>query len=246
MKIRHILLAGSLLLSACNLATSADKPASAPNSTPVPATEAVSNPTPIPTSTLFRDDFDATLEDGWAWQNEDPAHWSLNARPGWIEITVQPGHISTGNYSNLLLRLAPAEDFQIEASLEFEPVANFQFAGLVVYQSDVDFLQAGRAYCQPSGTCIGSGLYFDNYSRNKIQSSNLAAPYEAGKLIYLRLQRKGDTYTFFTSQDGISWTEMGQHQNGLEPLLVGLVADQNNDGLPIPAHFGYFQITRLE
>ena len=245
MKIKYILLVGGLLLSACNLSAPTDEPASVPSHSPIPVTQAIANPTPIPSSTLFRDDFDTTLEDNWAWQNEDPANWSLSAKPGWLEITVQPGHISTGNYSNLLLRLAPAGDFQIEASLEFEPVANFQFAGLVVYQSDVDFLQAGHAYCQPSGTCIGSGLYFDNYSRNTVQSSNLAASYEGGELIYLRLQRKGHIYTFFSSLDGINWTEMGQHQNGLESLLVGLVADQNNDGLPISARFGYFQITEL-
>ncbi len=245
MKMRSILLSCSLLLSACNLGAPAGTPNALADATPT-VIQVASSPTPIPTSTLFRDDFDGMLKEGWAWQNEDPANWNLSAKPGWLEIIVQPGHISTANYSNLLLRLAPGKDFQIEASLEFEPVANFQFAGLVVYQTDVDFLQAGRAYCKPSGTCIGSGLYFDNYSRNKITNSNLATPYEGGKLIYLRLQRRGDMYTFFSSPDGITWTEMGQHQNELEPLLVGVVADQNNDGVPLPAHFGYFQISELK
>jgi beta-xylosidase len=239
MKMRYILLIGSLLLSACNLA------APAATNTSVPVTQVMPSATPIPSSTLFRDDFDATLKEGWAWQNEDPASWSLSTRPGWIEINVQRGHIVASNYTNLMLRLAPAGDFQIETSLEFEPVANFQFAGLVVYQSDVDFLQAGRAYCDPSGTCVGSGLYFDNYSRLNVKGSNLAAPYEAGELVYLRLQRKGDTYIFFASPDAIHWIEMGQHQNELEPLLVGVVAGQNNDGAPISAYFGYFQISEL-
>jgi beta-xylosidase len=246
MRIKTLLLLCILLLTSCNTSTPAP-------ATEVPPTQQVlptftSTPEIVPTLSpiLFHDDFDQTLADGWSWQNEDAANWNLSTQSGWLEIMVLRGHIVTGNYSNLLLRAAPEGDFQIETSLIFEPAANFQFAGLIVYQSDADFMQAGRAYCEGTDICIGSGLYFDNFSASTFEDLNFATPYEYGELAYLRLQREADLYTFFSSPDGINWTEVGQHQNGLEPRLVGLVAAQNNDGVPVPVHFDYFTVSTLK
>jgi len=242
-------LAGLLLLSSCNLFMSPP----APQPTAVPPTEVqptqvvpTATSTPVPSPNLFRDEFNQVLAGGWSWRNEDSANWSLDAEQGSLEITALRGHIVTGNYSNLLLRPAPAKDFQIETSLEFEPVANFQFAGLIVYESDSDFLQAGHAFCEGTDVCIGEGLYFDRYNDSTFQSPNFAMPFDGDALVYLRLQRTGDTYTFFASSDGFNWTEVGRHQSRLQPLQIGLVAAQNNDGLPLPARFGYFMLTEFE
>jgi beta-xylosidase len=244
-----IILSISLLLSlACSLSGPAptQEPVSVPD-TEVPATRVPLTPTSEPTAlpAFFRDDFNQVLAGGWSWQNEEPANWSLNAKMGWLKIDVLPGHIVTGDYSNLLLRPSFDGDFQIETSLEFVPVANFQIAGLIVYESDSDFLQAGRAFCQGADNCIGDGLYFDTYTSGTFQGPNYATPYEEGSLVHLRLQRRGDVYTYFASADGINWTEIGQHQSDLEPLRVGLVAAQNSDGVPLPARFDYFMLTEL-
>lgn len=248
MKIKRFLLFGTLLVLACNLTT--------PDPTQVPVVISVTDtPSPtqvhptstaVPTTDLFRDEFNQVLAGGWSWKNEDASNWSFSSQRGWLEITLQRGHIVTGNYSNLLLRPAPAGDFQIETSLDFEPVANFQFAGLVVYESDADFLQAGRAFCEGTESCIGSGLYLDHYVSSTFQPPNFATPYDAGKLVYLRLQRKADMYTFFASPDGLNWTEIGQQQSDIDPLQVGLMAAQNNDGVPLPASFDYFMISAVE
>jgi beta-xylosidase len=248
MKTRNIITIGLLLSLACSLSTPAPTqgPVSVPD-TEVPATRAPLTPTPEPTASpaFFRDDFNQVLAGGWSWQNEDSANWNMNAQAGWLEIRVLPGHIVAGDYSNLLLRSPFDGDFQIETSLVFDPAANFQFAGLMIYESDSDFLQAGRAFCQGGDNCIGDGLYFDRYTAGAFQGPNFAAPYEVGILVHLRLQRRGDAYTFFASADGISWTEIGRHQSDLEPRRVGLVAAQNNEGIPIPARFDYFMLTEL-
>jgi len=133
----------------------------------------------------------------------------------------------------------------VETLVKIMPVANFQFAGLIIYQTDDDFIQAGHAYCDDSTICIGEGLYLDNYVDSTFQSPNYATPYNSGELVYLRLQRQGNTYTFFTSPDGDNWTEVGQHQNGMDPLFIGLVAAQNTS-TPIPALFDYFEVTEIQ
>jgi len=249
MKNKLILSIGLLLSLACSLSTPAptQDPVSVPD-TEVPTTQVPLTPTSEPTAApaFFRDDFNQVLAGGWSWQNEDPVNWNMDARAGWLEIIILPGHIVTGNYSNLLLRSPFDGDFQIETGLVFQPAANFQFAGLVVYESDSDFLQAGRAFCQGADNCIGDGLYFDTYTNGTFQGTNFATPYDGGNLVHLRLQRRGDVYTFFASPDGLNWTEIGSHQSGVEPERVGLVASQNNDGVPLPARFDYFMLTELQ
>jgi beta-xylosidase len=249
-KNKTFLLLATVFLLACNLSTPApaQEPVVIPDTDIPPPTEAIpaSTSTSAPSTDLFRDEFNQVLAGGWSWQNEDAANWNLSVKPGWLEITVQRGHIVTGNYANLLLRSAPVGDFQIETSLDFEPSANFQFAGLIVYESDADFLQAGRAFCEGTDGCIGSGLYLDQYFNNTFQPPNFATPYEGGGLVHLRLQRRDDVYTFFASPDGLNWTEIGQHQSDITPLQVGLMAAQNNDGVPLPARFGYFMISGVE
>ena len=143
------------------------------------------------------------------------------------------------------VRPAPAGDFQLETAVKFIPVANFQFAGLIIYQTDADFIQAGRAYCDDATICIGEGLYLDNYVNSTFQSPNYETPYDSGELVYLRLQRQGDAYTFFASPDGSDWTEIGQQQNEMDPLFIGLISAQNTTN-PISALFDYFEVTEIQ
>ena len=77
----------------------------------------------------WTDDFDSpTLDSRWFWVNEDPSHWSLTERPGFMRITAQEGG------ENLLLQAAPADDYVIETRLLFEPTQNIQRAGLFIFQ----------------------------------------------------------------------------------------------------------------
>jgi serine/threonine protein kinase len=204
---------------------------------------ATATPEPAAAQSFFRDDFDGVLAEGWFWQNETPSHWNLTAEHGWLEMTVLPGRIKDGDYSNLLLRFAPGGNFRLETRLNFSPISNFQFAGLIVYQSDVEFLQAGRAYCEPSDLCVGEGLYFDNYINGVFQADNFAAVYREAE-VYLRLERQNDLYTLFASANGTDWDEIGSQRNGLNPLLIGLTTGQNGSN-PLPARFDYFQVTQL-
>ncbi len=251
--IRNItLFAVALLLTACNLSITPVVPAPInlkPTRTPtLPPTQ---TPTLQPTVTLapptadpvfFRDEFNGKLEPGWTWMREVPGQWSLTAVPDSLQIDTGRGYVNSQTLTNLLLRPAPAVDFQIETKLTFLPQDNFQFAGLIIYDDDANFLQAGHAYCR-SGVCVREGIYMDYYENGIANLPNFAQSYTRSKVVFLRLIRKGTTYIFQMSADGRIFFTVGERISDMNPLQVGLIAGQNIEGEIIPALFDYFEIT---
>jgi beta-xylosidase len=203
----------------------------------ISATETIGDPN------YFRDDFDAALAPDWQWLREDPNNWSLTAIPGVLQINVDGGEVSDETIRNLLLRTAPAGNFQIETKVTFSPVANYQIAGLIIYESPQNIVQAGRAFCDLPDTCVGDGLYVDYYQDGNFVTPNYAAPYPESQ-VYLRLMRQSDTYTFQSSSNGSQWILRGGTVSTMNPLQVGLVAGQNTSSV-IPAQFDYFEIRSL-
>ena len=71
-------------------------------------------------------------------------HWSLTDAPGSLRIILQPGNINAdGEPKNFLVRPNTADEFEIETFVQFEPTSNFQFAGLLVYESQGNAMQFG-------------------------------------------------------------------------------------------------------
>jgi arabinan endo-1,5-alpha-L-arabinosidase len=246
MKIIYIVFASALLISACGTSTQTANPQVAsnpPTREPVQPTSEVVNTEPVTDPNYFRDDFDATLGAGWQWMREDPSNWSLSAVPGTLQINVDSGQVSDETIRNLLLRQAPTGNFQIETKVTFRPNADFQFAGLIVYESPPNIIQAGRAFCDLADVCVGEGLYVDYYNNGNFVTPNFAAAYTDSD-IYLRLLRQGDTYTFQSSSNGSEWILRGGTVSTMNPLQIGLVAGQNTVGL-ISAQFDYFEVRSL-
>lgn len=237
-----------VVLSACDLTITPSVPA---NITPLPfptsalptATQPVA-PSPSPTAdpNYFRDDFKTTLQPGWFWVREVPEQWSL-LKTGGLQIYAGRGNINAETISNLFLRPAPTGDFQIETKVLFSPYSNFQFAGLIIYNSPGNFIQAGHGYCF-AGVCVREGIYMDHYRNGLLTPPNFAQPYTVSDVVILRLIRKGNEYTLQMSGDGQVFYVVGSHENDMTPLQVGLLAGQNLTGDPfIPAVFDYFEIT---
>lgn len=195
---------------------------------------------------LFHDDFNSTLQPGWEWQNEKSENWSLLAVPGFLQINVTRGYVNLNNVSNLLLRPAPHGDFQFETNLLFFPSRNNQFAGLIIYESDKNFIQAGYSYCDPIYGCVGSGLYMDVYQDGKLQLPRNPMEYENDN-IYLRLMRQGSTIYFLASTDGIVWFRINSYTTSMNGSKIGIVTGQNLRDTPVPiAVFEYFQVSHLD
>jgi beta-xylosidase len=215
-----------------------------PSATSTPVTPTVS-PTSTPDPKYFRDDFNETLDAGWSWVREDPQNWSLTALPGALQINVAGGYVTAHTNPNLLLRSAPEGNFQIETQITFRPTRNYQFAGLIIYENDSNFIQAGRAYCNSIG-CAGVGLYMDYYEQGRIVKPDFGQPFGDIDPLLLRLNRRENTYTFEASTDGKVWFIIGSHTSDMNPLQIGLVTGQRQRGENLPATFEYFEVRSLQ
>ncbi len=246
----------SILLSACSAAFPSAPPLSeeialkstaTPSAIPTPtSTEIPPTASPEPTTDpdFFRDDFNGVLDPQWSWIREDPQNWSLTAIPGSLQINVGGGYVVAGTNSNLLLRPAPAGDFQIETQISFNPDNNFQFAGLIIYESASNFIQAGRGYCK-SYDCAGRGLYMNYYKNGVFVTPDFGQTYKDANPLLLRLSHSGNNYTFEGSMDGKVWFIIGSQTSDIKPLQIGLVAGQRVKGDALPAAFDYFEVRSL-
>ena len=242
MKLQSIAVAALFFLLGC-AAPALPATSSQPNILPTQPTLDSSATAPVNDPNYFRDDFDSALAAGWQWRNEHASNWSLSAVPGALQINVDGGQVSDDTIRNLLLRQAPGGNFQIETKVTFSPKADFQFAGLIVYESPPNIIQAGRAFCDLPDVCVGDGLYVDYYNNGNFVTPNFAAAYTNSDA-YLRLVRQGDTYTFQSSPNGSEWILRGGTVSTMNPLQIGLVAGQNTVDL-IPALFDYFEVRSL-
>jgi beta-xylosidase len=198
-----------------------------------------------PDPKFFRDDFNGTLNAGWSWVREDTENWSMTALPGALQINVAGGYVSAQTNPNVLLRPAPEGDFQIQTQLTFRPTRNYQFAGLIIFEDNANFIQAGRSYCSSVG-CVGPGLYMDLYENGDVVKPDFGQRYAEFDALLLRLSRKGDTYTFEASTNGKVWFIIGKHTSDMNPLQIGLVTGQRLQGENLPASFEYFEVRNLQ
>jgi beta-xylosidase len=223
------------------------KPSATPTIVPPPtSTEIAPTVSPVPTidPNFYRDDFNGNIAAPWIWVRENSKNWSLANIPGALQISVSQGYVSSHTNTNMLLRPAPAGNFQIETQMTFSPQDNFQFAGLIIYESDSNFIQAGREYCR-AVNCIGEGLYMNYYKKGVIIQPDFGQPYREIDPILLRLSRRANIYIFEASTDGKVWFIIGSHMSELNPLQIGLVTGQRLKGNPISASFDYFEVRSL-
>jgi hypothetical protein len=141
------------------------------------------------------------------------------------------------------------DDFAIETRVLFEPNTNFQFAGLVIWQDESNFLQFGRAFCYYEGSpCVGNGIYFDYLGGGPWWvDGNFATPVDSPNEAHLRLERRGNMVKAFYSYEGITWFEIGTHwiPDDFQVNAVGLTSSQdyNTPDSDIPADFDFFELT---
>lgn len=203
-----------------------------PTNTTVPIPTVAPSPTPDPL--IFKDNFDGSIDPGWKVQNVNKKT-GLTNNPGWLEIIAR----SPLGSKNYLLRPIPEGDFELETKMIFEPVANFQIAGLIIFYSTTNYVLIGRA------SVMGSdGFYMDLVKSGKLTGDNFATPAPGTDTVFLRLRREGNTYTSFYSEDGSQWIKIGVHESTMKPKSIGLAAGQSTSGSR-PAQFDYFVINKV-
>jgi predicted amidohydrolase YtcJ len=212
-------------------------------STPLlPSATASPETNPVPTSVLtplavFQEDFSGDLQPGWTWVRGNDALWSLTSQAGFLRMVLESGL----QPRNLLLRDVGSENFQITTRLLFTPTSNYQFAGLIIYQDDGTRVELGRAYCDLQNECVGNGIYFDAYEDGQFRGENFATETLRTDEAYLRIDQAGSLLTGYYSEDGASWSWIGQHEVPMTDPRVGLMAGQSFETGAV-ALFDYFTL----
>jgi hypothetical protein len=199
-----------------------------------------SSPTPSPTGgagCTWRDDFITALASGWHWVRQDPSAWNLFERPGFLRIHTQLGDLDFNDAQNILLRAAPAGDWEISTRLDFVPGDFFQQAGLLAYQDDDHYVAVGRMNYYGL-ELVGLIAEYEDAPEGAYIISNQNP-------VFLRLVKQGALYTAYFGADGVSWTEIGHFSNApLSDVQVGLGAWHSfeEEGASVTADFDWFCI----
>jgi hypothetical protein len=140
-------------------------------------------------------------------------------------------------------------DFSITTHLLFDPIRNYELAGLVIYQDKNNYFQFGRAFCTNPEGCAGNTLYFDSFVDGNIVGGNYSTTLTLPAEIFLRLSRTGQTMTGWYSEDNSTWVSLGSHPVALDFQVngVGLTSAQDfyrEELVPqTPADFDFFDLS---
>lgn len=197
---------------------------------------------------IFLEDFTAVSLADWEWVREDPTAWSLFARPGYLRMTTQTGTLDEENtIENLLLREAPAGDFELSTRLEFTPTARYHEASLFLYVDDDNYIKLSRLY---SDNSTEPDTYFLQQERAGQRVKGFHAPAaEAITELTLRVDARF-IVGLYKNQEG-AWVTLGQFP--LEPNVtypqLGISAYHGitrNPSPPIAVDFDFIKVETTE
>jgi len=209
---------------------------------------------------LAYDGFEGGLSLGWDILKPDPSHFSLSNNQGTLTITSQHGDLHSGDYENLFLvdcPVASRQDFQLTTCLlGVRLLADFHQAGLICYNDDDNWLKLVYGWNHTTGRPsfnVGAetgGHLVNVYFR--------ASP--VGEQVWLRIIKRGNRYTLYTSPDGDSFIPMSPMVWPLTGVFqgcavwgdgtvrrLGLFANSGS-GPPAPeidASFDFFEVRSL-
>ena len=173
------------------------------------------------------------LNEAWHWVREDPAGWMLSSANGLV-LTAGKGDIAQGGNAatNILLQSANS-DWSAETKMVCAPAPPAQNAGLVAYQCDDNFVKFVRTatfnFRRPGAEAGPSAgqlqlMVEENGQQKSVATLPLDGIVGADNVLWLRLDKQGDTYTASYSVDGKKYEKMGTAQAVLKDVQVGVLA----------------------
>ncbi|WP_397356931.1 DUF1349 domain-containing protein [Paenibacillus sp. N3.4] len=142
------------------------------------------------------------LGSGWSWVREEGSAWSVEGNPKAMKITTQEGGFTRPTKpNNILLRNpAPSEtgDFTVSTKIKFNATVNFEYAGLIMYQDDNNYVSLGRCFS------ANNQIRFTEGRNGGATDKNYADPITPQD-IYLKIEKKGSKYNGYYSIDGKTW-----------------------------------------
>lgn len=144
-------------------------------------------------------------KDTWAIRN-DNGNWKLNSESS-LTIISEEGEYgnSVSNAKNVFFTDV-AGDFAVSVKLAFEPEANFQSAGIIIYAADRNVFEALRRY---HGNFGGRCFAAVNIANGNFLSEKTVKDEYQGKEVYLKVVRTGTMCTAYVSEDNENWAMIG-------------------------------------
>lgn len=189
------------------------------------------------------DEFNSTSLGGqWHWMQEDATKWSLSARSGYMRITTQYGDLwqTSTTYPNVLQQKAPSHDYDVVTKLDFNPTQNYQQAGILLNQDADNYIKFVKIY---SG---GKKIEIAKEVNGTFTATNVNAP--TGTVVYLKVSKRGTTYTGYYSTDNSTWTLVSSWTGiTLSSEKIGLIALNGQiTAASINADFDYFHVDQID
>jgi len=212
------------------------------------------------------DEFDGRrLERGWSWVREPAAE--LRPRRGVLRFPVQRADIAEspgprdegGNglpLASLLVRDLPRGDLMVEAKLTFalppDVLTNFDQAGMAIYEDDDAFLKLAHVAIFETRQTEWAKEVPRVITLNDRRYGNTvigppARPRGTPTRTWLRIVRRGDRYTGYSSIDGRRWVRGGTWTHDLSDQRLALfsMGRTEEEGRRRVADFDYVRVSRL-
>jgi regulation of enolase protein 1 (concanavalin A-like superfamily) len=182
----------------------------------------------------------------WTWIRRDPANEGVAG--GALQITTQPGDLSSGTRPGTNLLVQPAlGNWRITTRLTLSspPTIPGQQAGIIAYQDDQNYLEF--AWENSGGKTELVETSEDNLSGPPTVQS--VATYPTNRVrntVWLRIVKRGAHYTTYFSPNGHSWVPVYTVGAPLQNVQVGLFAWNGPAASGnLRASFGYFKVNNV-
>ncbi|MDA1263738.1 MAG: beta/gamma crystallin-related protein [Planctomycetota bacterium] len=192
---------------------------------------------------IFEDAFDGeTLAQGWEWVDPNGGgDW--RSEQGFLRMNVESGQDLWfgANYDAPRLIRQMTGDFAIETRLPVEAALK-EHGGLLVWKNEHRFLRIDKT-C--GAHAWGGDVRFERHQWRTSELLGRGAGMRNANNLYLRLERNGDVFTGFASEDGQKWLYCGSTVMGMsEPVHVGLYALAPGNVPPTTTRFDFFRVYR--
>lgn len=173
--------------------------------------------TPLESSDEFNE---AKLGLQWQWHANPKLHWGFPSKLGYFMLNCMPKPKDAMNLwevPNLLLQKFPTDEFTATTKLTFNPRFDEEELNFVIMGLDY----SGLKVKQVGGKIVVSQIICKNADKNSIENEIASAPLE-NNLLYLRVNvSQSGICTFFYSEEGNSFKELGIPFKAREGKWIG-------------------------
>lgn len=196
------------------------------------------------TQTAFEDEFDAPdLKSEWKWVNpRGDSSYSLSSEAGWLELCAASGSILYSDNLNAPRLLQEISgDFAVEVKTKMTSDDLPSVGGLLVWKDHENYIRFEKGMGSKNEISFSANIQreFNCFGRGMLASGSL----------YLRLERTGDRFSAYCSNDGENWLTCGMVSFPAEdPIQVGIHAIGGVGLFPYTdtaTRFDYFKIFRI-